>query len=316
MNCPFGQDSYFADVDAVIGFEDDVPMPGNRAVVFVCEALSDQRIMRRLFPVNRSVAEFNHVDPRDKGFLNCGSARVPDSNRQTVINYSRNRQNVYGVVDRDYQNWVVDHNNLIPTDGSDIEATLLNIGQGELIMLLVEYAGQIPSGFIPHAIVESMMKMYQTVSVSLQYCYRNHLLKEILDNSNVVESTKNKQKPKGFRNIPQFLDLYNKPFPSDDSGKEVYSTFFASLFRRLPQNERHPYEEFSYSWINGHLQVYSLVYVMKNNVELRNFLEANNIYLPKHVVLTSLIENQLTANEHYLRSSAMFDVTNSKVIAN
>ncbi len=316
MSCPFGQDAYFSDVDAVIGFEDDVSMPGNRAVIFVCEALSDQRIMRRLFPVDRSVAEFNHVDPRDKGYLDCGSARVPDSNRKTVINYSRNRQNVYGVVDRDYQNWVVDHNNLIPTDGSDIEATLLNIGKVELIMLLIECAGQIPSGFIPHSIIASMMKMYQTVSVSLQFCYRNHLLKEILDNSNDVELTKNKQKPKGFRNIPHFLDVHNKSFPSDVSGNEVYSIFFASLFRRRPMDERYPYEEFSYSWINGHLQVYSLVYVMKHHIELQNFLEAHNIYLPKHVVLTSLIENQLTANEHYLRTSEMFDVTSSKVIAN
>ena len=73
MSCPFGQDAYFAELDEVISIEDAVPMPSNRAVVFVCEAFSDQRIVRKLFPVHRSVAEFQHVDKRDDGYLDGGA---------------------------------------------------------------------------------------------------------------------------------------------------------------------------------------------------------------------------------------------------
>lgn len=297
MTCPFGQDPYFANVDAVIGFEDDVPMPGNRAVVFVCEALSDQRIMRKLFPVHRSVAEFQHVDRRDDGYLDCGTCRHPKSNRQTVINFTENRANVYGLVDRDRPNWTVDHSNLIATDYCDIEATLFHFGQTELISLMIEQACQIPPGFVTQHDLLATLDQFKKVAVSLQYCYRNFLLRSGDDT---------------FRSLPHRLDHQDFHLSGNTTTNE-YAKFFASLYGRTDWIESVPFADFSHTWINGHLQVYSFVYAMKHNIDLSDKFMAYNVYLPTHSRLTSIVENLLTNNEDYLRQSQMFRTAETKI---
>jgi hypothetical protein len=297
VSCPFGQDAYFSDVDAVIGFEDAVSMPGNRTIVFVCEALSDQRIMRKLFPVNRSVAEFQHVDKRDEGYIDCGPSRVPKSNRKTVINFTRNRANVYGLVDRDRPEWIVSHENLIPTDYCDIEATLFELGNRVLISKLLAHACEVTPNFFNDFDYSVFSELFERVAVSLQYCFNNYLLTE-------GDHT--------FRTLPFRLDR-SDTFLAGNTSHIEFAEFFAKLFGRTEWIEKVPVGTFTHTWINGHLQVYALVYTLKHSVELRDKFYDRNIFLQNHSTLTARVENFLVHNEQHLRTSEMFNRITTKI---